>query len=137
MEDDKLVFNSVKALPAFSEEEEKILKFWEENSIFDKVRELRKGSPLFRWLEGPPTANGLPHIGHALTRAIKDVYLRHKSMHGFEIVPWIAGWDCHGLPVELEVEKTLGFSSKEEIEQFGLRKFNEECRKSVFKYVKE
>jgi isoleucyl-tRNA synthetase len=131
------VFESVKALPVFTEEEEKILEFWEEKKIFDEVRKLRQEGPLFRWLEGPPTANGLPHIGHALTRAIKDVFLRHKSMHGYNIVPWIAGWDCHGLPVELEVEKELGFTNKSQIEEFGLSNFNEACRKSVFKYVKE
>jgi len=134
---EKQIFESVKALPSFSEEEEKVLDFWEKNEVFDKLREMRKGGPLFRWLEGPPTANGLPHIGHALTRAIKDVFLRHKSMHGFDVVPWVAGWDCHGLPVELEVEKTLGFSDKSQIEEFGMVNFNSECRKSVFKYVKE
>ena len=137
MENKKHVFESVKALPVFTEEEEKILEFWEEKKIFDKVRKTREEGPLFRWLEGPPTANGLPHIGHALTRAIKDVFLRHKSMHGYNIVPWIAGWDCHGLPVELEVEKELGLSDKSQIEEFGIVKFNEACRKSVFKYVKE
>ncbi len=137
MDKKKQVFKPVKALPSFPEEEEKVLEFWEKNEVFDKLREMRKGSPLFRWLEGPPTANGLPHIGHALTRAIKDVFLRHKSMHGFEVVPWVAGWDCHGLPVELEVEKILGFTDKNQIEEFGLSKFNAECRKSVFKYVKE
>ncbi len=137
MVNEKHVFESVEALPSFSEEEEKVLDFWEKNEVFDKVREMRKGGPLFRWLEGPPTANGLPHIGHALTRAIKDVFLRHKSMHGFDVVPWVAGWDCHGLPVELEVEKTLGFSDKSQIEEFGMVNFNSECRKSVFKYVKE
>ena len=137
MESRKDIFETVKALPVFAEEEEKILEFWEKKKIFDKVRELRQDGPLFRWLEGPPTANGLPHIGHALTRAIKDVFLRHKSMQGHNIVPWIAGWDCHGLPVELEVEKELGFSSKAEIDEYGLSNFNVDCRKSVFKYVKE
>ncbi len=137
MDNEKQVFESVKALPSFSKDEEETLTFWEENKVFDKLREMRKGSPLFKWLEGPPTANGLPHIGHALTRAIKDVFLRHKSMHGFEVVPWVAGWDCHGLPVELEVEKTLGFTDKSQIEEFGMVNFNAECRKSVFKYVKE
>ena len=87
MVNEKQIFESVKALPSFSEEEEKVLDFWEKNGVFDKLREMRKGGPLFRWLEGPPTANGLPHIGHALTRAIKDVFLRHKSMHGFDVVP--------------------------------------------------
>jgi len=131
------VFKPVDSLPSFPQEEETILEFWEKNQIFDKIREMNKGKKLYRWLEGPPTANGLPHIGHALTRAIKDVFLKHKVMHGYDIVPWIAGWDCHGLPVELEVEKELGFTDKSQIEEFGLRNFNEACRKSVFKYVKE
>ncbi|MHA1396700.1 MAG: isoleucine--tRNA ligase [Candidatus Heimdallarchaeaceae archaeon] len=137
MTNEKVVFETVKTLPSFPEEEEKILDFWEKNDIFNKVRDASKGKPLFRWLEGPPTANGLPHIGHALTRAIKDVFLRYKSMKGFQIVPWTAGWDCHGLPVELEVEKALGFSDKSQIEQFGVKKFNDACRQSVFKYVRE
>ncbi|MHA1827701.1 MAG: class I tRNA ligase family protein, partial [Candidatus Heimdallarchaeaceae archaeon] len=137
MTNERVVFETVKSLPSFPEEEEKILDFWEKNDIFNKVRDASKGRPLFRWLEGPPTANGLPHIGHALTRAIKDVFLRYKSMKGFQIVPWTAGWDCHGLPVELEVEKALGFSDKSQIEEFGVKKFNDACRQSVFKYVRE
>ena len=137
LKNEKLVFEPVISLPSFPDEEEKILKFWEKEKIFDKARKLRENGPFFRWLEGPPTANGLPHIGHALTRAIKDVFLRHKAMHGFNIVPWIAGWDCHGLPVELEVEKELGFTEKSQIEEYGISQFNEVCRKSAFKYVKE
>ena len=137
MDKKKQVFETVKPLPSFPEEEEKILKFWEKNDVFNKVRESKKGKELFRWLEGPPTANGMPHAGHALTRAIKDVFLRYKLMHDYDIQPYIAGWDCHGLPVELEVEKELGFSSKADIEEYGVAKFNEACRKSVFKYVKE
>ncbi|MBY8999874.1 MAG: isoleucine--tRNA ligase [Candidatus Heimdallarchaeota archaeon] len=137
MDKNKQVFESVKPLPSFPEEEEKILEFWEKNDVFKKVRESKKGKKLYRWLEGPPTANGLPHAGHALTRAIKDVFLRYKLMHDYDIQPYIAGWDCHGLPVELQVEKELGFSDKSDIEEYGLTKFNEACRKSVFKYVKE
>ncbi len=133
----KHVFETVKTTPSFPEEEEKILEFWEKSDVFNKVRESKKGKKLYRWLEGPPTANGLPHAGHALTRATKDVFLRYKLMHDFDIQPYIAGWDCHGLPVELQVEKELGFTAKSDIEEYGMRNFNEACRKSVFKYVKE
>ena len=137
MENREKLFKTANSMPSFIDEETKILEFWEKNQVFDKIRKMNKGKKLFRWLEGPPTANGLPHIGHALTRAIKDVFLRYKVMHGYDVVPWIAGWDCHGLPVELEVEKELGITKKSQIEEFGLRNFNEECRRSVFKYVKE
>ena len=118
----------------FPKAEEEILEYWESNSIFDKVREKNRGKKRFVFLEGPPTANGMPHIGHALTRSVKDVFLRYKSMTGHEIYPWIAGWDCHGLPVEIEVEKKIGTNSKREIEKFGIEKFNTMCKESVFKY---
>lgn len=137
MDRKRQVFKSVKALPSFPEEEERVLVFWEDNDVFERLRELRKGSPLFCWLEGFLTASGLPHIGHALVGAIRDVFFRHRFVHGFEVVPWVAGWDCHGLPVELEVEKTLGFTDRSEVEEFGLSNFNVECRRSVFKYVRE
>ena len=137
MDKKKQVFETVKPIPSFPEEEEKILEFWEKNDVFNKVRESKKGKKLYRWLEGPPTANGLPHAGHALTRAIKDVFLRYKLMHDFDIQPYIAGWDCHGLPVELEVEKELGFTDKSDIEEYGMRNFNEACRNSVFRYVSQ
>ncbi|MEX2013580.1 MAG: class I tRNA ligase family protein [Parcubacteria group bacterium] len=116
--------------------EEKILQFWQENKIFEKS--LEKDSPQgnFVFYEGPPTANGMPAIHHLEARAFKDAIPRYKTMRGFR-VPRKAGWDTHGLPVELEVEKTLGLKSKKEIESYGIAKFNEECRKSVLKYIDE
>lgn len=136
MKDEDKVFEEVNTLPDFAKNEESIITFWEENKIFDKLRAKNKGKQLFRWLEGPPTANGLPHMGHVLTRVIKDVFLRHKAMNGYNVVPWIAGWDCHGLPVELEVEKQLGITSKKEIEEYGVKNFNLKCKESVFRYEK-
>jgi len=113
--------------------EQEIIKFWEDNKIFEKSLELRKNGKKFVFLEGPPTANGLPHPGHVLTRTIKDVIARYKTMNGY-YVERKAGWDTHGLPVEIEVEKLLGLKNKQEIEEYGIKKFNEECKKSVFKY---
>ena len=116
--------------------EEKVLKFWNEQNIFEKVLQRTQRSQPFIFYEGPPTANGLPHIGHAETRAFKDIILRYKTMRGF----WVmrkAGWDTHGLPVELEVEKRLGLKSKTDIENFGIAKFNQACRESVWKYKAE
>ena len=121
----------------FPRAEEEILKNWESSRIFDKLREKNRGNERFIFLEGPPTANGMPHMGHALTRAVKDLILKYKAMNGYEIYPWIAGWDCHGLPVEIEVEKKLGINSKREIEKFGIKEFNRMCRESVFKYRDE
>ena len=113
--------------------EEKIQKFWVENDIFKKSIEQRKDCKPYIFLEGPPTANGLPHPGHVLTRVMKDLILRYQAMNGHYILRK-AGWDTHGLPVEIEVEKKLGLSNKSDIEKYGLTKFNEECKKSVFKY---
>ncbi|UCH72165.1 MAG: isoleucine--tRNA ligase, partial [Thermoplasmatales archaeon] len=113
--------------------EKKILKFWTENNIFKKSIEQRKGSKTYVFLEGPPTANGLPHPGHVLTRVMKDLFTRYQAMNG-HYVERKAGWDTHGLPVEIEVEKKLGLKDKQAIEQYGIKKFNEECKKSVFKY---
>ncbi|MCD6276537.1 MAG: isoleucine--tRNA ligase [Thermoplasmata archaeon] len=127
----------LKSIADFPRVEEEIMKRWEERKIFEKLREKNKGKKRFIFLEGPPTANGMPHIGHALTRAIKDLILRYKAMDGYEIYPWIAGWDCHGLPVEIEVEKKLGINSKREIEKYGIEKFNRLCKESVFKYRDE
>ena len=115
--------------------EEKIRKFWKENGIFEKSVGQRKGKEKFVFLEGPPTANGIPHPGHLLTRTIKDAVLRYKAMNGYYIERK-AGWDTHGLPVEIEVEKELGLKKKGDIEKYGIEKFNEECKKSVFKYEK-
>jgi len=120
----------------FAEQEAKITEFWEQNSIFEKSVQTRAKAPRYIFYEGPPTANGLPHVGHALARTIKDTICRYKTMKGF-LVERKAGWDTHGLPVELEVEKTLGISTKDEIEKLGIEKFNAECKKSVFKYKTE
>lgn len=117
------------------ETEKKILKFWEENSIFQKSIEQRKNCKPYVFLEGPPTANGLPHPGHILTRVMKDLILRYKTMNGYYVLRK-AGWDTHGLPVEIEVEKELGLKDKQEVERYGIKKFNEECKKCVFKYEK-
>src|SRR3990172_1320209 len=113
-----------------------ILNFWRENDTFKKSIELRQDAPLFVFYEGPPTANGKPGIHHVLARVFKDVVLRYRTMRGYH-VPRKGGWDTHGLPVELEVEKELGISSKSQIEQFGVAEFNRRCRESVFRYVKD
>ncbi len=113
--------------------EEKIQKFWKDNDIFKKSIDQRKNSKPYIFLEGPPTANGLPHPGHVLTRVMKDLVLRYQTMNGHYILRK-AGWDTHGLPVEIEVEKMLGLDDKQSVEKYGLKKFNDECKKSVFKY---
>jgi isoleucyl-tRNA synthetase len=115
------------------EVEERIQKFWQDNNIFKKSIENRKGCKPYVFLEGPPTANGLPHPGHVLTRVMKDLILRYETMNGHYILRK-AGWDTHGLPVEIEVEKKLGLEDKQAIENYGVSKFNEECKKSVFRY---
>jgi len=118
----------------FPELEEEVLRSWEAQAVLQKARDrMRAGSPLV-FCDGPPTANAKPHIGHALTRVVKDSFLRYHAMNGRKIVPYIAGWDCHGLPVELEVEKSLGIQSKKEIEALGIGKFNDLCRESVLRY---
>ncbi len=113
--------------------EEKILKFWLDNNIFQKSIDQRKNSKPYIFLEGPPTANGLPHPGHVLTRVMKDLVLRYQAMNGHYILRK-AGWDTHGLPVEIEVEKQLGLEDKQAIEKYGIAKFNKECKKSTLKY---
>ncbi|GAA6733430.1 isoleucine--tRNA ligase [Thermus oshimai] len=122
--------------PDFPKLEEEILAFWKREKIFQKSVEARRGRPRYTVYEGPPTANGLPHVGHAQARSYKDLFPRYKTMRGY-YVPRRAGWDTHGLPVELEVEKKLGLKSKREIEAYGIARFNEECRRSVFTYEKE
>lgn len=114
--------------------EARIRKFWENNSIFQKTLEQSKNYPRWVFYEGPPTANGKPHPGHVLTRVIKDLFPRYKTMTG-HFVERKAGWDCHGLPVEIEVEKELGLNSKHEIEQYGVTNFIEQCKKSVWRYL--
>ncbi|MDP2735604.1 MAG: class I tRNA ligase family protein, partial [bacterium] len=121
---------------SFPKLEEQILERWKREKTFEKSVEKRKRSPRFVFYEGPPTANGRPGLHHVASRSFKDVVLRYKTMRGF-FVPRRAGWDTHGLPVELEVEKQLGLKSKRDIEAFGIAKFNEECRKSVWKYQQE
>ena len=117
----------------FVEREKKIEKFWEDNDIFKKSMENRKEGPTYTFYDGPPTANGKPHIGHVLTRVIKDMIPRYRTMKGAKVIRK-AGWDTHGLPVELEVEKLLGLDGKEQIEEYGLEPFIEKCKESVWKY---
>ena len=117
----------------FVEREKKTEKFWDDNQIFEKSMKEREGSPMYTFYDGPPTANGKPHIGHVLTRVIKDMIPRYRTMKGYE-VPRKAGWDTHGLPVELEVEKKLGLNGKEQIEEYGMEPFIKECKESVWKY---
>ncbi|MDR2167037.1 MAG: isoleucine--tRNA ligase [Clostridiales bacterium] len=120
----------------FAAREMPILEFWKDNSIFEKSIEAREGGPNFAFFEGPPTANGLPHIGHVITRAVKDIIPRYKTMKGFHVLRK-AGWDTHGLPVELEVEKKLGISGKKDIENFGVQPFIDKCKESVWTYKDE
>ena len=130
------MFEPVSSRVNFPELEKRILDFWRERGIFARSVEERKGAPLFVLYEGPPTANASPGVHHVLSRVFKDVIPRYKTMKGYR-APRKAGWDTHGLPVELEVERELGFSSKAEIESYGVSRFNEHCRESVFRYVKE
>jgi isoleucyl-tRNA synthetase len=117
----------------FVEREREVEKFWKENDTFRKSMERRKDGPTYTFYDGPPTANGKPHIGHVLTRVIKDMIPRYRTMKGY-MVPRKAGWDTHGLPVELEVEKLLGLDGKEQIEEYGLVPFIDKCKESVWKY---
>ena len=117
----------------FVEREKKVEQFWKENHIFEKSMEERKDGPTYMFYDGPPTANGKPHIGHVLTRVIKDMIPRYRTMKGY-MVPRKAGWDTHGLPVELEVEKKLGLDGKDQIEAYGMEPFIKQCKESVWKY---
>ncbi|MFX0121770.1 MAG: isoleucine--tRNA ligase [Candidatus Hodarchaeota archaeon] len=130
-------FPTLPTTPDLPTQEEAIFNFWKKNKIEKKVQEASKENPPYVFVEGPPTANGHPHMGHALTRAIKDVFLRYKTMTGHFVTPRIGGWDCHGLPVEIEVEKELGLEGKEDIEEYGIENFNARCRESVLRYVNE
>ncbi|MCL2352365.1 MAG: isoleucine--tRNA ligase [Firmicutes bacterium] len=120
----------------FAARELEILKFWKENRIFEKCLTLREGGEKFTFYDGPPTANGKPHIGHVITRAFKDLVPRYRTMKGFDVLRK-AGWDTHGLPVEREVEKSLGMSGKPDIEKYGIEQFNGRCKESVWKYEAE
>ena len=129
-------FKDVKNPVDFPELEKRIQTFWEEKDIFRKSIDTRPQDNLFTFFEGPPTANGKPGIHHVISRTIKDFVCRYQTMRGFR-VDRKAGWDTHGLPVEIEVEKELGIKSKDEIEAYGVDKFNKKCRESVFQYLKE
>jgi len=130
------MFQPVNSRVNFPQMEDRVIAFWKENNIFEKSIKSREGRPRFVFYEGPPFANGNPGIHHVLARAYKDIIVRYRVMKGC-YVPRIGGWDTHGLPVELEIEKQLGFSGKEQIEQYGVEEFNKRCRESVFKYLKE
>ncbi len=135
-EESTIMFKKVDPSMDFPRLEQEILDRWRREKVFEESVTRRKGAPKFVFFEGPPTANGLPHPGHVETRAMKDVVLRYKTMKGF-YVPRKAGWDTHGLPVELEVEKELGISGKPQIEEFGVEEFIKRCKASVFKYEQE
>ena len=127
------MYNKVDTNLNFVQREAEVLKFWKENDIANKCITNREGCDTFTFYDGPPTANGKPHIGHVLTRVIKDMLPRYQSMKGKKVLRK-AGWDTHGLPVELEVEKLLGLDGKEQIEKYGIEPFIKKCRESVWKY---
>ena len=129
----KSMYKKVETDLNFVEREKETAKFWKENDIFQKSIDQRKDCPTYMFFDGPPTANGKPHIGHVLTRVIKDMIPRYHAMKG-ELVPRKAGWDTHGLPVEIEVEKIIGIEGKEAIEEYGVEPFIEKCKESVWKY---
>ena len=120
----------------FLEREKEIIKFWEDNHVFEESVKKNEGHPEFCFYDGPPTANGKPHIGHVLTRVIKDIIPRYQTMKGKHVLRK-AGWDTHGLPVELEIEKKLGLDGKQDIEKYGIEPFIKQCKESVFKYTGE
>ena len=127
------LYEKVNADMKFVERERATLRFWQEHGIFEKSVESREGAPFYTFYDGPPTANGKPHIGHVLTRVIKDMIPRYRTMKGYRVLRK-AGWDTHGLPVEIEVEKLLGLDGKEQIEAYGLEPFIDKCKESVWKY---
>jgi len=130
------IFERISPVADFPALEAGVRAFWRERKVFERSLEKRRGGPRFVFYEGPPTANGLPHNGHALTRVIKDVFPRYRAMRGFD-VPRKAGWDTHGLPVEIEVEKELRISGKQAIVEYGVEPFVRRCIDSVFRYVGE
>ena len=130
------MFKPVSSRVNFPELDANILRLWHDKDVFRRTDSERPNAPLFMMYEGPPTANGSPGIHHALSRVFKDVICRYQTMKGFR-VQRKGGWDTHGLPVELEIEKELGLKSKKEIEDYGIEAFNEKCKESVFRYVKE
>src|ERR1700726_515039 len=120
----------------FDQREKRILQYWQEQKIFQRSLDERIHAPHFTFYDGPPFATGLPHYGHLIAGTIKDVVTRYKTMKGF-YVPRRLGWDCHGLPVEYEIEKTHGLSGAASIEAYGIANFNEECKKIVLRYTAE
>ncbi len=130
------MFKKVDSKQSFPEIEKKMLKYWEKNKIFEKSVEQRKGKEKYVFFDGPPFANGLPHYGHMLANVIKDAVTRYWSMKGY-YVPRRNGWDCHGLPVEYEIEKELELNGRNDVVDYGIEKFNNKCRESVFRYTKE
>ena len=130
------MYEKVSTTLNFVEREKKTLEFWKENKVFEKTNEKNAKGKTFTFYDGPPTANGKPHIGHILTRVMKDIIPRYKIMKGYSVLRK-AGWDTHGLPVELEVEKLLGIDGKQEIEKYGIEPFIKKCKESVWKYKKE
>ena len=131
-----MAFRPVDARQSFPELEEQILERWRERDVFQRSLAQRADAEVWSFYEGPPTANGEPGSHHVLSRVFKDIYPRYRTMRGYR-VPRKAGWDCHGLPVELAVEKELDIASKAEIEAYGIAEFNERCRESVFRYVEQ
>ena len=129
-------FRPVDPKESFPALEERILERWKDQDVFARSLAQREGADIWSFYEGPPTANGKPGSHHVFARVFKDIYPRYRTMRGFQ-VPRKGGWDCHGLPVELEVEKELGISSKAEIEAYGIAEFNQRCRESVFRYVSD
>lgn len=136
MTDDHSPFPSVAGSPSFPQLEQQVLEFWEQHDIYRESLRRRAGDPSFVFFEGPPTANGMPHPGHCLTRSIKDVFPRYKTMRGFRCERK-AGWDTHGLPVEVEVGKELGIHSKDDIEAYGVEPFIQKCQQSVWRYMQQ
>lgn len=130
------MYDKVDSSLDFTAREQKVIEFWKKNDVFQKTLENTQGKPEFTFYDGPPTANGKPHIGHILTRVMKDIIPRYKTMKGYHVAR-IAGWDTHGLPVELEVEKQLGIDGKQEIEKYGIEPFIKKCKESVWKYQSE
>jgi isoleucyl-tRNA synthetase len=130
------LFDKVSTELDFPKDEKAVLAFWKQNRIFERTLEQSRGRPSFVFFEGPPTANGLPHNGHVLTRVIKDLFPRYKTMRGYHVARK-AGWDTHGLPVEIEVEKELRIHGKAAIEEYGVEPFIAKCIDSVFRYTKE
>ena len=127
-------FTPVDSKVSFPEMEKRVRSFWEEADIFRRSVEERPADNTWVFYEGPPTANGLPHMGHVIQRTLKDLFPRFHTMRGARVVRK-AGWDTHGLPVEIEVEKELGLTGKKQVDEYGIDAFNKKCRESVFRYI--